>query len=91
MLFQNEAEALKKAHWPRCDQIAADLATHGTMAADALVFASTSRTHHVRSACLRALSAVAPEIATELAKKFLADKAYEVRETAAKILAVPTP
>jgi HEAT repeat protein len=91
MLFKNEGDALKKSHWPRCDQMAADLAAHGSKAAEALVFASGSRTHHVRSACLRALSTVAPEIATELARKLLADKAYEVRETASKILGVPTP
>lgn len=71
--------------------MAMDLAAHGSKATEALVFASGSRTHHVRSACLSALSATDPKIAIELAKKLLTDKAYEVRETAAKILGLPTP
>ena len=91
MLFENEAKELKKAHWPRCDQMADELAANGSKAVDALVFASDSRTHHVRSACLRALSSISPDAAITLAKKLLSDKAYEVRETAAKILGVPTP
>jgi HEAT repeat protein len=91
MLFQAEAENLKKSSWPRCDQLAQALAAHGSTAADALEFASSSRTHHVRSAALRALATVAPDRAREVATKFLSDKAYEVRETAAETLGVPTP
>ncbi len=91
MLFQNEADALKKSSWPSCDRLAEDLAGRGPAAADALVYASRSRTHHVRSASLKALTKVSPEKAKDLAEKMLSDKAYEARETAAKILGVPVP
>ena len=91
VLFPDEAEALKKSHWPRCDQLANALAERGPSAIDAILFASKSRVHQVRSACLRALFAVAPPQGENLARQFLADKAYEVRETAAKILGVPIP
>ena len=91
MLYQAEADALKASHWPRCDQLAQALSSHGAAAGDALLYASRSRTHHVRSACLRALASVAPERAKERAQELLVDKAYEVRETAAKVLGVPIP
>lgn len=91
MLYEKEADALKKSSWPRCDEMAQQLALRGPSAADALEHAATSRTHHVRSASLRALHQIAPERGELLAKKLLQDRAYEVRETAAKILGLPTP
>jgi HEAT repeat protein len=91
MMFSAESDALKKAAWPRCDQLAMNLAKHGEKALPALEAALSSRIHHVRSACLRAINSVKPEAATTIAPKFLNDRAYEVRETAASILGVPIP
>jgi HEAT repeat protein len=91
MQFQAEADALKKSSWPKCDQLAQALATQGPRAAEALEFALTSRTHHVRSAALKALISVSPDRGKTFADKMLSDKAYEVRETAANILGVPIP
>lgn len=90
-LYAQEAEALKKSSWPKCDAMAETLASHGPPAADALESAATSRTHHVRSAALRNLARVDQARGVQLAKKMLQDRAYEVRETAAKILGVPVP
>jgi HEAT repeat protein len=91
MLYSQESEELKKSSWPKCDVLAEALAARGPSAVEALIAASTSRTHHVRSAVLRGLSKVAPERARPLAEKLLEDRAYEVRETAAKILDLPKP
>jgi HEAT repeat protein len=91
MLYADEAEALKKSTWPRCDTLAAALAAKGASASEALEHAVSSRTHHVRSAVLRNLQVVAPDRARELAKKLLSDRAYEVRETAAEVLGVEKP
>ena len=91
MKFQAESEALKKSSWPKCDVLAKELAAHGLGATDALESAISSRTHHVRSAVLREIANVAPDRAQVLATKLLEDRAYEVRETAAKILGVPVP
>lgn len=90
VLFQTEAEALKNSNWPKCDALADALASRGATAGDALEFASKSRTHHVRSACLRALHRVEPARGKALATKFVNDRAYEVRETASLILGIPT-
>lgn len=91
MLFAAESEALKKSAWPRCDQLAAALVTHGASAADAIEAAASSKTLHVRSAALRALNQVDPERGKALATRLLEDRAYEVRETAAHILGVAVP
>lgn len=91
MLFKDEAEALKKSAWPKCDQLADALSRRGNNAVPALESALTSRTHHVRSAALRAINAIDPSKARDVAQRMLSDRAYEVRETAAKILGVPTP
>lgn len=89
--FQSEAEQLKSSAWPRCDHLAETLAARGPSAIPALEFALKSRVHHVRSACLRAIASVDQEKALALARLLLADRAYEVRETAAKILGVSVP
>jgi hypothetical protein len=91
MQFATESEALKKSSWPRCDQLAADLAKRGHAALPALQAALSSRTHHVSSACLRAIRLIDADLATSLAEKHLKDRAYEVRETAATILGVKIP
>ena len=91
MQYQVEADALKKSHWPACDNLADDLARRGPAAIDALEHALKSRTYHVRSACLRAIARVDAARARPLAEQLLKDRAYEVRETAAQILGVPTP
>jgi HEAT repeat protein len=91
MQFEEESKALKSSSWPRCDSLAAGLAARGVAAADALEAAAKSRTHHVRSAALKALVSVAPERGKALAELLLNDKAYEVRETAALILGCPIP
>jgi len=88
MRFADESEALKRSAWPRCDQLAATLASKGPSAADALEAAAASRVHHVRSAALKALTQVDVARGKQLATRFLKDKAYEVRETAAHILGV---
>lgn len=56
MPCQIEAEALKKSSWPKCDQLAEDLAVCGPSNADALEAAASSRTRHVEGkiACLTA-------------------------------------
>ena len=91
MQYEQEAEQLKKSAWPKCDQIAEGLAALGPGAIQALQHASKSRTHHVRSACLRAVNSIDATRGNEMAKAMLNDRAYEVRETAAKILGVPIP
>ena len=91
MQYEQEAEQLKKSAWPKCDQIAEVLATRGRNAIPALEHASKSRTHHVRSACLRAINSIDASKGSEMATALLNDRAYEVRETAAKILGVPIP
>ena len=91
MLFQRESDELRVSLWPKCDVLAAALCSRGPSAADALEAASTSRTHHVRSAVLRSLSAVAPDRARVLAGKLLNDRAYEVRQTASELLGLPKP
>ena len=91
MRYQEESDLLKKSAWPRCDEIASRLQAFGPAAILALQAAATSKTHHVRSACLRSIYAIDPIPGRELAEKLLQDRAYEVRETAAKILGVPIP
>ncbi len=91
MQYQAEADALKKSHWPACDALADALARRGAAALDALEYALKSRTHHVRSASLRAIAKIDTDRARAVAKTLLADRAYEVRETAAQVLGVPTP
>jgi hypothetical protein len=91
MKFQDESDALKKSHWPKCDEIAARLAKYGKSAVPALEAACASRTHHVRSACLRAIYEIDVAVGRSLSEKMLRDRAYEVRETAAKILGVEVP
>ncbi len=91
MLYEEESKVLKSSSWPRCDALAEQLAARGPSVADALEAAAKSRTHHVRSAALRALTKVAPERGRTLAELLLKDKAYEVRETAAGILGIPVP
>jgi hypothetical protein len=86
-----ESNALKKSSWPKCDQLAAMLGARGIVAVPALEQALSSRTHHVRSACLREITKVDPVRGKALAEKYLKDRAYEVRETSAKILGVPIP
>jgi len=89
--YEDEAEQLKKSSWPKCDQLVESLAAHGPSAMQALEYAAKSRTHHVRSACLRAINQIDPKKGRALAESMLKDKAYEVRETAARILGVPVP
>lgn len=86
MKYKEEAERLKTSHWPTCDKLAADLASRGKDAGDALVFATKSRVHHVRSASLRALASIDAVRGLEIAKSLLADRAYEVRETAQEVI-----
>ena len=88
MLFQEDAERLKASAWPRCDEFATTLASHGKSAIPALEFATKSGTHHVRSACLRAISSIDINEGRLCAERMIRDRAYEVRETAAKILGV---
>lgn len=89
--FKEEAERLKKAEWPSCDRLAEALADRGAQAIDALLYASKSRKHHVRSACLQALYKVDKPVGEELARTLINDRAFEVREVAAGILGVPVP
>lgn len=91
MLYAGESENLKKSSWPRCDALAAQLATKGPSAAEALEAASKSRTHHVRSAALRNLHSIDKQRGLALAAELLRDRAFEVRETAAGLLGVPVP
>jgi hypothetical protein len=91
MLFQEQSESLKKSSWPRCDELASALAAHGHAALPSLQFAIKSRTHHVRSACLRAIASIDAAQGRTFAQLMLKDRAYEVRETAARILGVPIP
>jgi HEAT repeat protein len=85
--FAEEAEALSKSHWPKCDELARSLASKGPQSIDALRAALKSRTHHVRSAALLALNSVDPIAGVACANELLKDRAFEVRETAAAILA----
>lgn len=89
--YQEESDLLKKSAWPKCDELANRLQAIGMAALPALQAAATSRTHHVRSACLRSIHAIEPNAGKELAERLLEDRAYEVRETAAKVLGVPIP
>jgi hypothetical protein len=85
--FAAEAEALKKSHWPKCDELAVALAKRGPLATEALKAAMASRIHHVRSAALKALNTINPSEGRLAAEKLhAADRAFEVRETAASIL-----
>ena len=90
-MYEQEADALKKSNWPRCDVLAEQLAAQGPQAADALEKAAESRTHHVRSAALIGLAKVDNSRGRALAERLLTDKAYEVREHAARVLGVPVP
>jgi len=89
--YAEEAKALKNSQWPRCDLLAEALSAKGITAAEALEFASSSRTHHVRSASLRNLFKVDAARGRRLAERLLTDSAYEVRETAANVLDVLIP
>jgi hypothetical protein len=91
MQFAVESDALKKSHWPKCDELANALGKRGAAATEALKAAATSRTHHVRSAVLKALASANPVEGKLLAQSLLKDRAFEVRETAATILGIPTP
>ena len=89
--YQDEADALLKAAWPKCDTIASKLQSCGVSALPALEYAAKSRVHHARSACLRSIHALNPEKGKMMADTMLRDRAYEVRETAAKILGIAVP
>lgn len=91
MEYETASDELKRSSWPKCDELAAKLAAKGPAALPALEAALKSRTHHVRSACLRAISQVDPTVGVSVAETMLKDRAYEVRETAAGILGVPIP
>ena len=89
--YFEQSEALRRSAWPKCDVLASELASRGTPALDALEAAMKSRTHHVRSAVLRAMASVDSARARRLAEVALQDRAYEVRETAAMVLGVGKP
>ena len=91
MQYREESEAFENCSWPRCDALADALASKGSAAADALENAASSRTHHVRSAALRALVTVDQDRGRTLATRLLQDKAFEVRESAMKILGITPP
>jgi len=91
MLFKDESDKLKRSAWPVCDQLAASLAQRGSSAIPALEAALAARAHHVRSAALRAIQSISPDLARVHAERALKDRAYEVRETAANILGVDPP
>ena len=91
MLFREQADALKTSAWPRCNELAEELAAKGVSAVEALEYAATSRTHHVRSAALRALLKVDETQGRLLAERLLTDKSFEVRETAMKALGITPP
>jgi hypothetical protein len=90
MNFERESEELRRSYWPKCDELASYLAQQGPAATDALKAAASSRIHHVRSAALKALNLVNPPEGKRLAEELLRDRAFEVRDTAAAILGVPT-
>jgi HEAT repeat protein len=85
MIYREHLEELKKAQWPKCDQLAEQIAQLPAPA-DTLEAATKSRIHHVRSAALKALAKIDRSRAIKVAERLLTDVSYEVRMDAEAIV-----
>ena len=86
MLYDEHLKDLKKAPWPLCDRLAAEIAQLPGAAETLAQAALKSKGHHARSAALRALSTVDRQKAAQVATSLLADPSYEVRMDAEAIV-----
>jgi len=90
MIFKEHLEDLKKADWPKCVQLADELARIPG-SADTLEAATKARAHHVRSAALKALFRVDRPRGLKCAERLIEDSSYEVRMDAAEMLGRKPP
>ncbi len=86
MIFKEHLEELKKSDWPRCIEVAQMIAKIPGSAETLEAAATKARTHHVRSAALKALAEVDKTRAINVAEKLRNDVSYEVRMDAAEVL-----
>lgn len=75
---------LLTSHWPRCNELAAELAVIGSNeAVEALIAALDARRHHTRSAAIKALVTISGIEKHSIVEKIAAlrnDPSYEVRQ-----------
>lgn len=83
-------EKLLKSHWPKCDDIANQIASYGTKEAkeSLLEAANLGQRKHIRTAAVRELSNFNGEDVILVLKEKLEDIAYETREEAKKTLEI---
>jgi hypothetical protein len=85
-------ECLLNSHWPKCNQIADDIASYNNQdAKNALIeVISSGKRHHIRTAAIKALVNFNEVDVVEQIKKCLNDPAYETRMEAKNVLKVMT-
>lgn len=79
---------LLNSHWPKCNQIADEIASYNNQdAKDALIEAlNNGKRHHIRTAAIKALVNFNNADVVEQIKKCLNDPAYETRMEAKNVL-----
>ena len=86
MIYREHLEELKKAPWPRCDQVAAEIARLPGASETLAEAARKARGHNARSAALKALATINRAMALVVAEKLLDDPSYEVRMDAESLV-----
>jgi HEAT repeat protein len=80
-------EQLLKSHWPKCDDLASEIALIGTPVAKNILIASLKgKRHHVRTAALRNLIRFNDLTLPSIIEPLLNDPAYETRMEAKKAI-----
>lgn len=86
VVYEDYLAELRKAPWPKCDELAAQIARLPGSADTLEAAALKARGHHARSAALKALLSIDRRRAEDVASKLIDDPSYEVRMDAAGIL-----
>lgn len=91
-LIRTLKESLLNSHWPNCNQIASEIATHKNQYAKyALLEAlNCGKRHHIRTASIKALINFNEIDVVEQIEKSLNDPAYETRMEAKNALRIMT-
>jgi len=91
-LIRSLKASLLNSHWPKCNQIADEIASYNNQdAKNALVEALNSgKRHHIRTAAIKALVNFNEVEVVEQIEQCLNDPAYETRMEAKKALKIMT-
>ena len=91
-LISSLKASLLNSHWPKCNQIADEIASYNNQdAINALIEAlNNGKRHHIRTAAIKALVNFDNADVVEQIKKCLNDPAYETRMEAKNALKIMT-